>query len=327
MTVADIIDFSTATVGDIDQDTRDFAKKAIQLRYQILFASHNWQESIRAFDLVLADTDTFFLPVDCELIIFVVPVVNGVKYGRLAYRERDWIEQNASIGPYLTNFGPRPWYFYRSTNVGFPSASPGVLTFSVLETSSINIYVAGKDANGNPLSEKMSVATARPGTPSTPSTANNYSVVTTISKDVSTYPVTVTGTDGTTAQISPGTTELVYTKGMLWPPLQGSADFTIGAKLKADTLDDDMSVPRISRLWNALIGFTNAALYKRQRQLGKAQAETQDAQAIVEAAVQEEKNQAAFRQQVVPQVYDGNYFPWGAAQFPTTSWPWGYGEY
>lgn len=327
MTRGDIVSFCCATVGDIDQDSQDFARQAIQLRYQLLYGAHNWQESIRAFDLTLTDTDTFFLPVDCELIVFVVPTINGIKYGRLAYRERDWIEQNASIGPYLTNFGPRPWYFYRASNMGFPSMSPGNLTFSVLDTSPILIYVAGKDVNGNQLSEKLSVATSIPGTASMPSTSNTYAVVTTISKDLSTYPVGVTGSDGTTAQMSPGATDLVYTRGMFWPPLQGTGDFTVGAKLKADTLDDDMSVPRISRLWNALINYTNAALYKRQRQLGKAQAETQEAIQVLQAAVKEEKNQASFRQQVVPQVYDGNYFPWGAAQFPTTSWPWGYGEY
>ena len=282
---------------------------------------------MRTYDLALSATDTFFLPIDCELIVFVVPTIAGVKYARLAYRERDWIEQNAAIGPYQTNYGPIPSYYYRRTNQALPTLSPGVLTFSVLDTSPVFIYVAGKDANGNVLSEKMSVATSVPGTASRPVSANTYAVVTTISKTASTYPVAVTAGDGTTAQMSPGMTELIYTQGGLFPPLTGSATLTVGAKLKADTLDDDLSVPRISRLWNPLIAFTNAALYKRQRQLSKAQAETQDAQAMIQAAVNEEKNQAGFRQQVVPQLFDGNFFPWGVAQFPTSSWPWGYGDY
>ena len=328
MTVADIADYCTQTVGDTDQDTVAFAKQAIRLRYQLLYAAHSWQESIKSFTLPgVTDTDTFFLPIDCELIVFVVPTVNGVKYSRLAYREQDWIQQNASIGPYQTNFGPIPCYYYRSSNLALPSLNPGVLSFGVLDTSSINIYVAGEDANGNPLSEKMSVATASPGVPSTPSTTNSYALVKTLSKDVSTYPVTITATDGTAAIMSPGTTELVYTRGVMWPPLQGTVDLLVGAKLRADTLEDDMSVPRVSRLWNALISFTNAALYKRQRQLSKAQAESQDGMQIVQAAVSEEKNQSAFRQQVVPQIYDGNFYPWGAAEFPTTSWPWWGGYY
>jgi hypothetical protein len=97
----------------------------------------------------------------------------------------------------------------------------------------------------------------------------------------------------------------------------------VGAKLRADTLEDDLSVPRVSRLWNILISYTNAALLKRQRQFGKAQAETQEALQLVSSAVNEEKNQAAFRQQVVPVSYDGNFFPWGSAAYPTTTYPWG----
>jgi len=82
-------------------------------------------------------------------------------------------------------------------------------------------------------------------------------------------------------------------------------------------------VPRVSRLWNALVSATTAALLERQRQFAKAQAKIQEAQQIMQAAVNEEKNQASFRQQVVPVQYDGNFFPWGSAQYPTTTYPWG----
>jgi hypothetical protein len=115
----------------------------------------------------------------------------------------------------------------------------------------------------------------------------------------------------------------VFTEGRLWPPLVGTGTFNVGAKLRCQPLDSDLSVPRVSRLWNALISATTAALLERQRQFAKAQVKTQEAQAIMQAAVNEEKNQAAFRQQVVPQVYDGNYFPWGSAQYPTSTYPWG----
>ena len=293
------------------------------MRYALWYGAHAWQESIQDFNLSLTDTDTFWLPLDSELIVWVVPFINNVKYSRLVYRERDWIETHASIGPYFTNYGPIPSYFYRAPNVALPSLSPGSLTFSVLDTSPINIYVAGKDVNGNAVSEKLSASTSSPGVPSQPVSANTYSVVSTISKDKSVYPVSVTAGDGTTAQLAPTQTGLVYTQGRLWPPLEGSGTFYVGAKLRADLLDDDLAVPRVSRLWNALVSATTAALLERQRQFGKSQAKTQEAQSIMQAAINEEKNQASFRQQVVPQVYDGNYFPWGSAQYPSTTYPWG----
>ena len=323
MTILEIADLTTKIVGDIDSDTVAFAKQAIRMRYQILYGAHLWQESIQDYTFSLADTDKFWLPVDAELIVWCVPFINNIKYSKLVYRERDWIENHAAIGPYFTNYGPIPCYFYRAPNVALPTANAGSLTFSVLDTSPINIYIAGKDANGNAISEKFSASTSMPGTPSQPVSQNSYSVITTISKDASVYPVGVRAADGTMASFSPTQSGLVYTQGVMWPPLVGTGTFYVGAKLRADQLDDDLSVPRISRLWNILISYTTAALLKRQRQFGKAQAETQEALQLVTAAVNEEKNQAAFRQQVVPQVYDGNYFPWGSAQYPTTTYPWG----
>jgi hypothetical protein len=310
MTIADIIDFTTATVGDIDQDSQDFARQAIRLRYQLLYGAHLWQESIQGFTVSIANTDTFFLPLDSELIVFVVPIINGYKYPRLNYRERDWIEQNAASSPYFGSFSSVPLYFYRAPNRAMPTLAPGSLTFSVLDTAPIHIYLSGKDATGKPVQEKFSASTSIPGTPTTPVSAKSYSALTTISKDPSTYPVVVTAQDGTVATMSPTATGLVFTVGQLWPALSGSADLWVGAKLRADTLDDDMSVPRISRLWNPLLNFTIAALYKRQRQLGKAQSEFQEASQMVQAAINEEKAQAAFRQQAVPVVYDANVLPW-----------------
>jgi hypothetical protein len=304
MNLGEIVDFCCSTVGDIDQDSQDFARQAVRLRYQLLYGAHLWQESIQGFTVSIADTDTFFLPLDSELIVFVVPVINGYKYPRLNYRERDWIEQNASA-----SFSPAPFYFYRAPNRAMPTLAPGSLTFAVLDTTPINIYAAGKDTSGKSVAEKFLISTSTPGTPATPVSAKSYSELTTISKDRSTYPVVVTAQDGTVATMSPAATELVFTVGKLWPALSGSADLWVGAKLRADTLDDDMSVPRISRLWNPLLSFTIAALYKRQRQLGKAQSEFQEASQMVQAAVGEEKNQAAFRQQVVPVIYEPSVLP------------------
>jgi hypothetical protein len=304
MKIGDIIDHCTETAGDVDDESKDFARKAIRLRYQLLYGAHLWQESIRSFRLSIADSDSFFLPIDCELIVYVVPLLDGIKGPRLVYREADWIEQNAPF-----SYGLVPRYFYRLANLAMPTLAPGALSFSVKDTTPIDLYVAGTDASGQAISEKFLVSTSSPSTPATPVSANSYGLVSTIAKSLSTYPLTVTAQDGTVAQMTPASTELVFTRGALWPALSGRAELSIGAKLRADPLDDDMSVPRISRLWNPLIAFTLAALYKRQRQLTKAQSEFQEAGDMVKAAVNEEKNQAAFRQQVVPVNYEGNFYP------------------
>jgi hypothetical protein len=312
VTTGEIIEFVCATAGDIDDDSKDFARSAIRLRYQLLYGAHLWQESIESSTVAVADTDTFFLPGDCELIVFVT--IGGK---RLAYREADWIQQNAASAS-----AQSPSYFYRAPNLALPTLVAGALTFTVKDTTPINIYVSGTDTAGKLLSEKLLASTTSPSTPATPVTTNSYTQVTTLSKDPSSYPVGVQAADGSSAEMAPSARDSVFTRGTLWPAVSGNADLAVGAKLRADLLEDDMSVPRISRLWNPLIGFTLAALYKRQRQLSKAQAETQDAMQMVQAAISEEKNQAAFRQQVVPVAYDGNVFPWDVVTSSSSN-PWG----
>jgi hypothetical protein len=96
-------------------------------------------------------------------------------------------------------------------------------------------------------------------------------------------------------------------------------------KLKADALDNDMSVPRISHIWDALIEFTLSALYTRARQLTKADAREQKAIQHVQAAVNVEKNQSENRQQVVPTMYEsGDYLGYyGTGTYVTSAYPFG----
>ena len=73
-----------------------------------------------------------------------------------------------------------------------------------------------------------------------------------------------------------------------------------------------------------MIEFTLAALYKKGRQLNKADNSEQKAIAHIQAAVQIEKNQSEMRQQVVPVIYDtGDFLNEGDYVRVTTSFPWG----
>ena len=83
-------------------------------------------------------------------------------------------------------------------------------------------------------------------------------------------------------------------------------------------------MPRVSHVTDALIQFTLAALYKKGRQLSKADNSEQKAIAHIQAAVQIEKNQSEMRQQVVPTFYDsGDYLNEGDYTRVSSSYPWG----
>lgn len=329
MTLTQISDFCTQTVGDVSEEMKDFAKRAIRLKYQTLYDAHLWRESMRLIEDIPLDPSlqgVFFLPFDAEEVIFLSMSYDGRGYTRLAYRERDWIERVASSQVSLP--GNTPW-FYRGENLAWPAFNPGLLTFTSYETAIFDLYVAGTSSAGFPIAEsyKMQAITNPDGTvnPVVVTTSNSFASVTMLSKGQTTQPLSIAaqfppGPPLFTIQMPGGLSELVFTQIILTPTPRllnddGSARVVLirsQVKLKPDSLDSDFSVPRISHIMDALIEFTLSSLYKKVRQLAKADASEQKGIAHIQAAVNLEKNQSEMRQQVVPVIYEsGNYLGGG----------------
>jgi hypothetical protein len=337
MTLNDIASFACETTGDISSDAIDYAKKAVRLKYSTLYDAHNWREAMRTVDGIVLDPTLggiIFLPYDAEEVIFCSLSYDGQNYVRLVYRERDWIER--FYFPTFTLPGNTPW-FYRAENLAWPYFNPGIFTFTSIEKSPFKVYIAGRDANDFPISESFILqGTINPDqsvNPASISTVNSYKLVTVLSKDVTETPLSIRATApaSQTLVMPQAVTELVFTQIKLYPPPKFSAAdgsplsiyVRIQVKLKPDSLNDDMSVPRISHIWDALISFTTSSLYRRLQQVSKAQAAEQEAMAHIQAAVNIEKNQSEFRQQVVPTVYELPYYIDGSYYRATSYNPFG----
>jgi hypothetical protein len=335
MTTLDIAEFTCQTVGDTSSDMLDFAKRAIRLKYQTLYDAHAWRESMRTLEALPVDPalqGRIFLPFDAEEVIFLSLSWDAVNYMRLRYRERDWIER--VVAPIYSLPGDLPW-FHRGENLAWPYLNPGRFTFTTSDTSPLNVYIEGKDLNGFPVNESF-ILSAVPDPshppnviPSSVSTSNNYSIATSLSKSGGALTVQAGAPPGPIV-LSPGSSELVFSQFILYPaPLFFDSSNNpipyfarIQVKLKADTLSNDMSVPRISHIWDALIEFTLSALYKKARQLSKAQVAEQSAMEHVKAAINVEKNQSEMHQQVIPTVYEsGSYIDRG--RYATHGYPFG----
>ena len=301
----------------------DYAKRSIRLKYATLYDAHAWRESMRTYDILLDPNlnGTLFLPYDAEEVIFLNLSRDGVNFSRLNYRERDWIERVG--GNQYSLPGNIPLY-YRAENLAWPYIHPGIFTFTTSYETPFTVYIEGKDFNNNPINESFILqATKQTGgliIPGSVSTVNNYQIVTTLSKDGFGDLKVQDAATGVPMTLSAGTSNFVFTQFVLFPPLiwtnqNGSPipySVRTQVKLKADTLDNDMSVPRISHIWDALIEFTMSSLYKKARQITKAQAAEQSAMQHVQAAVNVEKNQSENRQQVVPTIYEtGSYIDSG----------------
>jgi hypothetical protein len=313
----------------------EFAKTAIRLKYKTLYDAHAWRESMRIFNITLDPTlgGVFFLPYDAEEMIFLKLSSDGTNFTRLNYRERDWIERVWATTLYSLP-GNLPFY-YRAENLAWPSIAPGQLTFTTYDQTPFTVFVEGNDGNGNPLSEafilngvlQLDGITVTPGIVTTKGV---YAQVMSLSKDGGN--LSVTDSSGKAITLGAASAQLVFSQYTLYPPLiwNDSSGNPIPyviqcqAKLKPDTLDNDMSVPRISHTWDALVEFTLSALYTRARQLTKADAREQKAIQHIQAAVNVEKNQSEHHQQVVPTIYStGDYLNPSDRAFATSSYPWG----
>jgi hypothetical protein len=321
MTLGDIINFCCETTGDISSEALNYARSAVRLKYSTLYDGHAWREAMRVIDLIPVDPDlngAIFLPYDAEEVIFLSISYDGTYYSRLTYRERDWLERYGANQVTVPGNSP---YYYRAENLAWPYFNPGKFTFTTSDKSPFSLYIEGRDTDNFPISESFSmqgiVNADNTVTPATISTANSYALVTTLSKTVGSASLSIfTDAVPTPIVMSPSQTETLFTQLRLAPPpIFKNADESnrpvwvrTQIKLKADTLDNDMSVPRISHIMDCLIEFTLSALYTKYRQLGKADAREQKAMAHLQAAVHLEKNQSEFAQQVVPIIYDsGDY--------------------
>ena len=311
----------------------DFAKRAVRLKYQTMYDAHAWRESMRLLDGYPLDPDgngRIFLPLDAEEVIFLSLSTDGVNYSRLAYRERDWIERFA--GNAASVAGRQPFY-YRGENLAWPHLNPGQLTFTTYDTKLFVLFISGLDVNGNTVQETYKMQAAiNPDTTTNPAivtTVNSFAQINVLSKGGTTMPLTVLPQfpGASTPYVIPASMSAsVYTHLILYPtpPATTPLYYRVQVKLKPDPLDSDYSVPRVSHVTDALIEFTLAALYKKGRQLAKADNSEQKAIAHVQAAVNVEKNQSEMRQQVVPTLYDtGDYLNEGDYVRVTSSYPWG----
>jgi hypothetical protein len=318
MTVLEIAQFTCESVGDVSSEMLDFAKRAIRLKYSTLYDAHAWRESLRTYNITLDPklNGSLFLPYDAEEVIYLSFSRDGINFSRLHYRERDWIERIGAGQYSFTGSIPR---YYRGENLAWPSINPGIFTFTTSDLSSFTVYIEGKDSSNNPVNESFSLsASAQPdGTiiPASVSTQNAYQIVTSLSKSGGTLSVR------DAVIINPiimpeATSSLLFSQFVLFPPLiwvdQSGVAIPYAVrtqvKLKADTLDNDMSVPRISHVVDALVEFTLSSLYTKARQLTKADAREQKAIAHVQAAVNVERGQSESFKQVIPAIYEtGSY--------------------
>ncbi len=332
MTVNDVATLACLDCSETGASMLAFAKSQLRMRYEILYNAHNWKEAMgdppMEFDLAapvlippLPGTSTSVsfmqtqaLPLGYDKVVWVKGSQDsGASFPyELKPRDRGWIEHNDGSA-FLTATTPQiPRYYYHGVPRGFPTLSPGILTFTpVTSTATFQLTVEGRDATGLEQSETFSISGTTPV-----STAKNYVEVHNISKSVTpTSAITITPAVGSSVIMQPNDENLRYTILVIWPAYNGPFRLRVGAKLKIDPIQNDSSIPRISGLFQALYYFTRAAIKGRQKQADADQADTKVAEGLWLQAKNAELSQSGNFQQIQPKVADdpGQIWDWGTA--------------
>jgi hypothetical protein len=340
LTVIDVATFCCQTVGDTSSDMLNFAKNAIRLKYSTLYDGHAWRESMRVIN-VITDPNlggVFFIPLDTEEVVFCKFSRDGINFQRLMYRERDWVERTTGGNAYAPYRLPM---FYRAENYAWPYVNPGILTLTTTELTAFAVHIEGLDANGNGVQDDFTLVASLASDgitviPASVQTVNTYSSVLMFSKGQGKLSVTAAqpSANPMTIQVPYQVSELVFSQFVIYPNPTLADDVTgvlqpcylqLQVKLKADVLANDMSVPRLSHIWDCLTEYTLSSLYTRARQLAKADAREQKAIAHFQAAIAVEKQQSEFRQQAFPTVYESGDYLNSLGWRPTSTDPWGWG--
>jgi hypothetical protein len=326
MTVNDIIQLACNECGDTGAEMQSYLKTAIPLRYELMYNSFPWAESMQQPHYEFAAQAALAIPNAAQA--FWMPQILPLQQDRvmwakmssdagvsfpyeLKYRERHWIE-NSDESAFLTTTGQlMPKWFFHGQPVAFPLYSPLILTFTpTVSVTSMQVTIQGRDTGGLEQSETLTLSGVTPA-----STVNSYAEVHTISKSVTgtgTGPISITASAGNTVfgaagvTMQPNDENLRYTTIVIWPAYSGLPNLTlrVGAKLKIDDVTNLNAIPRISGLHTALYYFARSCVLAKQKQWDLSKQDEGEAGNIFNKLIQaEQASQAAF-QQIVPKVYD-----------------------
>jgi hypothetical protein len=294
MTLNDLATLACQKLGKSDPNTLALAKKFAQQRYLMIYDSALWLDSQMLLSFSIAN-DRFILP------HYVDRIVAVRTNGNLNIPE-------AGLG---TLFQADPTMFER---VGSPvlysdlppvavaalPAAPGTLTLvsNSASDTAVAVRVHG-DLNGVQQRETVTLAGTAPV-----NTISSYDTPYILSKGASIGTVTITDSTANVIQtLLPDENERrhAYIRIHAAPdPVTGPTAILVLAKRKPKPLLNDLDVPTIRNVENALLAYTMADMLELLRQYAKAQLKAQEAGSFLAEARDLERNQGQNTIRIIP---------------------------
>lgn len=281
-------------LGKSDPNTLNVATAYIQQRYIEIYEKEIWLDSQFMMNFTMPITGTIILSPLVDRIMAVYDTASfsalpAIQLGTL-FRAQPYLIGNNSPGNTLA-YNELPPVACSQLPV------PGFLTITSNSTNDngIGFRISG-DLNGAEFIETVTLG----GTISV-NTAFQYDTPYVNSKSLTTGIVTVKDSAGNVIN-----TLMPYENERKYPRIQAvsfptvATVFTVLFKRKVDPLVDPNDTPRLRNIDNALVAYGMADMYEYMRQNQKAQSKMQEAQALIEQAIDIEQNQQGSIMQITP---------------------------
>jgi len=295
MTLTDLATLACQKLGKSDPNTLALAKKFAQQRYLMIYDSALWLDSqILLPFTIAAGLDRFILPHYVDRIVAVR--TNGnlnipeTELGTLFQSDPTMFERIGS--PVLYSELPP------IAVATLPVAGPLTLVSNSISDTAINVRIQG-DLNSVQQRETITLAGTAPVT-----SVYSYDTPYILSKAASVGTVSISDSSTNNIQtLFPDETERrhAYIRLHAAPdPSTGTTAVLVLAKRKPKPLLDDLDVPTIRNIENALLSYTLADMLELLRQYSKAQLKAQEAGAFLSEARDLETNQGQNTVRVIP---------------------------
>jgi hypothetical protein len=292
MNLLEISNLVCSKLGKSDSQTVEICKNFIRQRYQMIFDSYLWRDSLTLISITAeAGKEEVILPYGVDRVIGVRSAnheITGINLSSLFQLDAGIFDR---IGT--------PLLFSEQTSIATRKSPEGgslMLVSSSNDDVGIEVKIRG-ELNGLEVTEEVQLDGTTPV-----SSMNDYDIIYLINKEETVGNVTVTN-ESTVEILALKNTEKSrrHVRLRLLETPQVDTILYIIAKRKADSLLYDESEPVLRGFENALLAFAEGDMLERLRQYSKAQIKYQEAAMQTELLKNVENLQSASMVRIIPE--------------------------
>jgi hypothetical protein len=319
MTLGELVDLVCTKVHRNDDESRAEARKYIRSRYQIIWDSRAWRDTmdiltmqgtqiVNEFGEPLIDENGEFIFDGLVDQVLIMPAVVGkviaLRWGNMTTLTNEEMGTVFFIDPNLFNTVGDPLSFSCISSSGLPQ-NPGGRSLIFTSTgigSSFGVTIRGTLGNVDQSEVVMTSGTGQV------TSSYSYDFVSSLSKDSQSYDLVVRDDLGTPLMTLPREeTFRRHQRIHFHSTPQNPGEMLALYKKRYKDLVYDSDSTEIEGIDNMLLAAAISDMREGERQYGKAQAKSLEVAGLMDMAIRLEREQSASNPRIIPTIYD---WPW-----------------